>query len=142
MGFPRDLWEQEPDLKNCKACQELQLKSDVHAWASCHWPGSSCSSLVLSSSLQSPCKALTPGRPSKAPPHRTRSSLTEILSLCLSLKPTGPAIPLHLSTCSHLTGRGAVPSSSLAEKNLFLPTCQGSPFLSCAGLKRLFPLGN
>lgn len=32
MGFPRDLWEKEPDLKKCKACQELQLKSDVHCF--------------------------------------------------------------------------------------------------------------
>lgn len=30
LGFPRDLWEKEPDLKNCKACQELQQQSDVH----------------------------------------------------------------------------------------------------------------
>lgn len=102
------------------------------------WPGSSCSSLVLSSSLQSPCKALTSERPSKAPPLRTRSSLTEILSLCLSSKPTEPAIPLHLSTSSHLTGRSAIHPYSLAEKNLFLPTCQGDPSLCCAGLNSCF----
>lgn len=80
----------------------------------CHWPGSSCSSLALSSFLQCPCKALTPGRPSKAPLLRTRSSLIEILFPCLSLKPIGPAILLHLSTFSHLTGMAAIPSWPLA----------------------------
>lgn len=99
----------------------------------CHGPGSSCSSLALSSFLQSPCKALTPGRPSKAPLLRTRSSSTEILSLCLSLKPIGPAILLHLSTFSHLTGMDVTPSwpllplqrntssSQSAEEDIFYP---------------------
>lgn len=56
MGFPRDLWEQEPDLKNCKTCQELQLKSDVHTWASVSlaWVKLffTCSLLFLTVSLQ------------------------------------------------------------------------------------------